>query len=82
MSTYPNTVQTKKSGRILVGKSEICTYAGVGKGLFPDLIARGFPAVFWGGAWRAHAENIEKWMQQATWPTGPQRDIPEEGEEE
>lgn len=65
----------EKSSRILVGKSEICSYAGIGQRLFPDLIARGFPAVYFGGKWRAHAENVEVWMQSATRPKGPQPDI-------
>ena len=71
----------KKSDKILVGKSEICAYARMGKGLFPELIKKGFPAVFWGGARRAHADNIETWMKAATMPRGPQRDIPESDED-
>ncbi|MFW6284148.1 MAG: hypothetical protein ACOC1H_02025 [Desulfosalsimonas sp.] len=67
----------EKSSKILVGKTEICTFAGIGKDLFPDLIAKGFPAVCWGGKWRAHAENIEKWIQAATLPRGPQQDMEE-----
>jgi hypothetical protein len=70
----------EKSSRILVGKAEICRFAGFSKGLFPDLLSLGFPAVFWGGAWRAHTDNIESWMRQATVPAGPQKDIPEETE--
>lgn len=54
---------------------EICTYSKFGVNMFPELIARGFPAVFWGGAWRAHADNIETWMQWATLPAGLHQDI-------
>lgn len=72
----------EKSQRILVGKTEICAYAGIGKGLFPDLITRGFPAVYWGGKWRAHTANVDAWMQFATKPTGPQPDMADIDDEE
>lgn len=69
--------RVQKSEKILAGKAEICIYAGIGQGLFPVLIKKGFPAVYWGGKWRAHADNIEKWMQRATLPAGPQEDVEE-----
>ena len=72
----------EKSGKILVGREEICRYAGIGRNLFPDVISRGFPAVFWGGKWRAHAENVEAWMQLATRPNKPQIDKAEIEEED
>ncbi|MCF8094453.1 MAG: hypothetical protein K9J79_03740 [Desulfobacteraceae bacterium] len=65
----------EKSDKILVGKEEICKVAGIGKQLFPDVISRGFPAVFWGGKWRAHRENVESWMKLATKPSKPQTDL-------
>lgn len=68
----------KKSERILVGKAEICCFAGIGQRLFPEVIEKGFPAVYWGGKWRAHADNVEAWMKSATIPRGPQTDLPEE----
>lgn len=80
MGGYPNTPMVAKSRRILVGKGEICAYAGVGKNLFPELIEMGFPAVFWGGAWRAHADNVEGWMQKKLIPTRPQIDIADKDE--
>jgi len=67
-----------ESNKILRGKTEICSYTKVGKDLFPDLIARGFPAVYWGGAWRAHTDNIDTWMRAATIPSGPQQDLPDQ----
>lgn len=77
-----NYVQEPKSDKILVGIDEICAYAKVGTRLFPDLIKRGFPAVKWGGKWRAHADNVEGWMQAATRPAGPQRFTEENAEED
>lgn len=73
-------MEERRSNRILVGKTEICAFAGFGKGLFPELLQRGFPAVYWGGAWRAHTENIETWMRSATIPSGPQQDLPDREE--
>lgn len=70
--------EVTKSKRILVGKTEICIFAGVGKNLFPELITRGFPAVFWGGKWRAHGDNVEAWMRTMTLPAGPQSDVEDE----
>lgn len=72
----------RKSDRILVGKTEICAFAGIGQRLFPDLLQRGFPAVYWGGKWRAHADNVEEWMRSATIPSGPQSDIAEQEQEQ
>jgi len=70
----------EKSDRILVGRSEICIYSGFGKSHFAELIKMGFPAIFWGGKWRAHTENIEAWMQSATRPRGVPQDVMEEDE--
>ena len=70
----------RKSETILVGKEEIAAYAGVGVNLFPILLSQGFPAVMWGGKWRAHANNVEQWMLRATIPKGPQKDVEENGE--
>ncbi|MDY6903706.1 MAG: hypothetical protein SWH61_03380 [Thermodesulfobacteriota bacterium] len=67
-----------ESQKILTGKDEICAYAKIGKSIFPDLIAKGFPAVYWGGKWRAYTDNIETFMRAATMPTGPQEDKDEE----
>lgn len=70
----------KKSEKILVGKSEICQFAGFGVGIWKELLNKNFPARYLFGAWRAHAENVEKWMQVATLSAGPQADISREDE--
>ncbi len=68
----------QRSKKILVGKNEICEFSRFGKGLFPELIRLGFPAVFWGGAWRAHVDNIDAWLKWVTVPGRPQKDVPED----
>jgi len=68
----------QKSTKILVGRAEIATFAGFGVNSFPELIAIGLPAVFYLGKWRAHAENIERWIQTTTIPAQAQRYVEEE----
>jgi len=64
----------QKSEKILVGKEEICSYAGFSCGVFQEMLNIGFPAVKFAGAWRAHVQNIDDWTQVVTRPTGPQQD--------
>ena len=71
----------QKSEKILVGKEEICAFAGFSKNIWPEMMAMGFPAVFFGGKWRAFAENVEKWAQAVSMPRGAQVDQPDKEDE-
>jgi len=69
-----------KSEKILVGKEEICAFAGFGKNAWGEMLSLSFPAVFIGGKWRAYAENVEGWAKAVTMARGPQADRPDGGD--
>jgi hypothetical protein len=68
----------KRSNKILVGRSEICQYAGFGMGVFDSLLKMRIPVRKIFGAWRAHCDNIDEWFRLITLVQGPQIDMSKE----